>query len=145
MDIFAALMSEGPKLSQSEQRLADIVLGDLDFAVNASITDLAARAEVSPPTVTRFCRRMGCNSYSDFKVTLAKSAYVGVRYLRPEAKSTTPAEVAEDIVTKAQNALFHVHRNLDLAAVEDATRIVSRAEMIHAFGSGGNSSMGATC
>ncbi|WP_010141197.1 MurR/RpiR family transcriptional regulator [Oceanicola sp. S124] len=141
MDIFATLMQEGLKLSQSEQRLADIVLQDLDFAVNASITDLAARAEVSPPTVTRFCRRLGCNSFSDFKVTLAKSSYVGLRYLRPEARSTTAPEVAEDIVTKAQNALFTVHKQLDLAAVEQAAKLLRGADMIYAFGSGGNSSM----
>ncbi|QEW17951.1 putative HTH-type transcriptional regulator YbbH [Marinibacterium anthonyi] len=141
MDIFSTLMQEGMKLSHSEQRLADLVLEDLDFAVNASITDLAARAEVSPPTVTRFCRRLGCNSFSDFKVTLAKSSYVGLRYLKPEAKSRTASEVAEDIVTKAQNALFVAHRQLDLAAIEEAAAILSRAKMIYAFGSGGNSSM----
>ena len=141
MDIFSTLMQEGMKLSHSEQRLADLVLEDLDFAVNASITDLAARAEVSPPTVTRFCRRLGCNSFSDFKVTLAKSSYVGLRYLKPEAKSRTASEVAEDIVTKAQNALFVAHRQLDLAATEEAAAILSTAKMIYAFGSGGNSSM----
>ncbi|NDV53772.1 MULTISPECIES: MurR/RpiR family transcriptional regulator [unclassified Salipiger] len=141
MDIFATLMQEGLKLSQSEQRIADLVLKDIDFATNASITDLAARAEVSPPTVTRFCRRLGCNSFSDFKVTLAKSSYVGLRYLRPEAKSSTPSEVAEDIVTKAQKALFMMHDALDMAAMERAAETLSRAEMIYAFGSGGNSSM----
>ncbi|MBB95437.1 MAG: RpiR family transcriptional regulator [Rhodobacteraceae bacterium] len=141
MDIFSTLMQEGLKLSQSEQRLADLVLEDLDFAVNASITDLAARAEVSPPTVTRFCRRLGCQSFSDFKVTLAKSSYVGLRYLKPEARSRTASEVAEDIVTKAQNALFVAHGQLDLAAIEQAAAVLSKAGMIYAFGSGGNSSM----
>ncbi|SDF96638.1 MurR/RpiR family transcriptional regulator [Alloyangia pacifica] len=141
MDIFATLMQEGLKLSQSEQRIADLVLKDIDFATNASITDLAARAEVSPPTVTRFCRRLGCNSFSDFKVTLAKSSYVGLRYLRPEARSSTPSEVAEDIVTKAQKALFMMHDALDMAAMERAAETLARAEMIYAFGSGGNSSM----
>ncbi len=141
MDVFATLLQEDLKLSQSEQRLADIVLADMDFAVNASITDLAARAEVSPPTVTRFCRRMGCQSFSDFKVSLAKSSYVGARYLRPEAKSSTPAEVAEDIVTKAQKALFQAHQQLDLAAIEKAVAALAGAKMVYAFGSGGNSSM----
>lgn len=141
MDIFSALLGDGLDLSQSDRRIADIVLGDLDFAVNASIVELAARAGVSPPTVTRFCRRMGSGSFSDFKVSLAKSAFVGTRYLKPEAKSTTPAEVAEDIVTKAQNALFLMHRALDLDAVTQAVDLLARAEMIHAFGAGGNSSM----
>jgi DNA-binding MurR/RpiR family transcriptional regulator len=91
--------------------------------------------------VTRFCRRLGCASFSDFKVQLAKSAYVGLRYLKPESVTSTGAEVAEDIVTKAQNALFQMHRNLDMRAVEAAVQLLARAQMIYAFGSGGNSSM----
>ncbi|MCM2474122.1 MurR/RpiR family transcriptional regulator [Rhizobium sp. CG5] len=141
MDIFATLQEERAQLSPSEQRIADILLNDFDFAVNASIIELAERAEVSPPTVTRFCRRVGCQSFSDFKVQLAKTAYVGVRYLNPEAKSTEPADVASDIITKAQNALFLMHRAIDPGMLDRVAEKLSKAEMIYAFGSGGNSSM----
>lgn len=141
MDIFAKIQEEREQFSQSEQRIADILLDQFDFAVNASITELAERAEVSPPTVTRFCRRLGCQSFSDFKVNLAKTAYVGVRYLKPEAKSSEPADVASDIVTKAQNALFLVHRALDPAVLDQVAARLVQAETIYAFGSGGNSSM----
>ena len=141
MDIFATIQEEGPQFSASEQRIADILLTQFDFAVNASIIELAERAEVSPPTVTRFCRRLGCQSFADFKVNLARTAYVGVRYLNPEAESTEPADVATDVITKAQNALFMVHRALDAAVLEKVADRVSRAEMVYAFGSGGNSSL----
>ncbi len=141
MDIFSTLQEEKARLSPSETRIADILLNDFEFAVNASIIELAEKADVSPPTVTRFCRRLGCESFSDFKVQLARTAYVGMRYLKPEPKSTNPVDVAQDIITKAQNALFLLHRSLDLAAIELAAERLSRAEMVYAFGSGGNSSM----
>ncbi|EJL51896.1 transcriptional regulator [Rhizobium sp. CF122] len=141
MDIFSTLQEEKAKLSPSENRIADILLNDFEFAVNASIIELAEKADVSPPTVTRFCRRLGCESFSDFKVQLARTAYVGMRYLKPEPKSTNPGDVAQDIITKAQNALFLLHRSLDVAAIELAAERLSRADMIYAFGSGGNSSM----
>ncbi|CAN7596396.1 MurR/RpiR family transcriptional regulator [Pararhizobium sp. LjRoot235] len=141
MDIFSTLQEEKAKLSQAEGRIAEILLTDFEFAVNASIIELAGKADVSPPTVTRFCRRLGCESFSDFKVQLARTAYVGMRYLKPEPKSQEPADVAQDIVTKAQNALFLLHRNLDLAVIEQATARLAAADMIYAFGSGGNSSM----
>lgn len=141
MDIFTALTDEEEKLSHLERRLAQVVLGDVEFAVNASIVDLAERAEVSPPTVTRFCRRLGCAGYADFKLQLARSAYVGMRYLRPETQSAAPAAVAEDIVSGAQAALFQLHQSLDLPALELAAERLAGAQMIHAFGSGGNSSM----
>ncbi|MBA1347397.1 MurR/RpiR family transcriptional regulator [Rhizobium sp. WYCCWR 11146] len=141
MDIFSTLQEDKSRLSPSESRIAEIIVNDFEFAVNASIIELAERAEVSPPTVTRFCRRLGCESFSDFKVQLARTAHIGVRYLKPESKSTDPADVAQDIITKAQNALFLLHRSLDLAAIEAAVSHIAKADMIYAFGSGGNSSM----
>jgi DNA-binding MurR/RpiR family transcriptional regulator len=140
-DLIEALSDAEGRLSALERKLADCVLADVAFATNASITEIAARAEVSPPTVTRFCRRLGCASFSDFKVKLAASTYVGLRYLKPESMTSTAAEVAEDIVTKAQKALFELHRNLDLAAIEQAAQLLSGADMVYGFGSGGNSSM----
>ncbi|MGO7584097.1 MurR/RpiR family transcriptional regulator [Rhizobium ruizarguesonis] len=141
MDIFSTLQEDKGRLSPSEGRIAEIIVNDFEFAVNASIIELAERAKVSPPTVTRFCRRLGCESFSDFKVQLARTAHIGVRYLKPESKSTDPADVAQDIITKAQNALFLLHRSLDLAAIEAAVSHIANADMIYAFGSGGNSSM----
>jgi DNA-binding MurR/RpiR family transcriptional regulator len=141
LDIFARIQEEAGQFSASEQRIADILLNSFDFAVNASIIELAERAEVSPPTVTRFCRRLGCQSFADFKVNLARTAYVGVRYLNPETKSTDPADVATDVITKAQNALFMLHRSLDAAVLDKVADRLARAEMVYAFGSGGNSSM----
>jgi len=141
LDIFARIQEEAGQFSASEQRIADILLNSFDFAVNASIIELAEKAEVSPPTVTRFCRRLGCQNFADFKVSLARTAYVGVRYLNPEAQSTEPADVATDVITKAQNAMFMVHRALDPAILDKVADRLARAEMVYAFGSGGNSSM----
>jgi len=141
MDLFHALSNEDGRLSALEAKLAQFALENVDFVVNSSIVELAERAGVSPPTVTRFCRRLGCQGYSDFKVQLAKLAYVGLRYLKPEAPTATAEEVAHDIVSKAQNALFELHRQLDLAVIEKAAHILRAAEFIQAFGASGNSTM----
>lgn len=140
-DLVRALADEDGRLSAMERRLAEYVLADVNAVTSASITEIALGAGVSPPTVTRFCRRLGCASFSDFKVQLAKSAFVGLRYFRPETVTNTAKDVAEDIVTKAQGALFDMHRALDLAAVERAAETLAGAGMIYAFGSGGNSAM----
>lgn len=141
MDIFSTLQEDKGRLSASGSRIARIITDDFEFAVNASIVELAERAEVSPPTVTRFCRRLGCESFSDFKVQLARTAHIGARYLTPDPESSDPADVAQDVITKAQNALFLLHRSLDLSAIGAAAAQIASAEMIYAFGSGGNSSM----
>jgi len=141
MDILAVLQDNSHFLSRSELRIAEIILGETNFATNASITELASRAKVSPPTVTRFCRRLGCQSYSDFKVKLAQTAYVGTRYLQPEEKGSSAKDIAENIVTKAQSALYLVHNSLDVDLVDRTAELIAKAKMIYAFGSGGNSAM----
>lgn len=141
MDILAALHAEKDTLSRSEQRIAALVFEDTSFAVNASIIELAARAEVSPPTVTRFCRRVGCQSFSEFKVRLAQSTFVGARYLQTETKLSGAAEVADTVIARAQTALYSLHGRLDLETIEKAADHVAGAGMVYAFGSGGNSSM----
>ena len=141
MDILAILQEEQDTLSRSEQRIAALLFADTEFAVNASIIELAARAEVSPPTVTRFCRRLGFQSYAEFKVRLAQSTYVGTRYLQPESQLDTAGEVVESILSRAQTALYSLSNSLDPIAIETAAVQIAGAGMVRAFGSGGNSSM----
>nr|WP_298095140.1 MurR/RpiR family transcriptional regulator [uncultured Shinella sp.] len=141
MDLLQALSDADGKRSALDRKLAQIVLDDVDFVVSAAIGDMAKRAGVSPPTITRFCRRLGCKGYPDFKVQLAKLTAVGLRYVRPDIATETPEEVAADIIAKAQNALLQLHRQLDFAALETAARLLCGAEFIQAFGASGNSAM----
>ncbi|MBL4785356.1 MAG: MurR/RpiR family transcriptional regulator [Cohaesibacteraceae bacterium] len=141
VDIIGTLQSERDRLSRSEQRIADILIDDVSFAVNASIVDLAAKAEVSPPTVTRFCRRLGCASFSEFKVRLAQSTFVGVRYLDRTSDERSSTDIAENIISKAQTALHALHQSLDYQYLDTIAEIISKAGMIYAFGSGGGSSV----
>lgn len=141
MDILAVLQSEMDHLSQSEQRIAKLLFDDAEFATNASIIELATRAEVSPPTVTRFCRRLGCQGYSEFKVRLAQTTFVGARYLKPDIQAASAAQLAQDIVNSAQTALYAAHSGLDFTQLDVVASRIASAPMIYAFGSGGNSSM----
>ena len=141
MDLYHVLTDDEGRLSAMDRKLAQFVLQDVDFVTGSSISELAERAGVSPPSVTRFCRHVGCSGFSDFKVQLARMTYVGLRYLRPEVPTSAPEEVAEDIVTKAQNALFQLHKQLDPARLNEAAHLLRGAGFILAFGSGGNSSM----
>lgn len=141
MDILAALQEEEGALSRSEKRISALIFSDIEFAVNASITELAERAEVSPPTVTRFCRRLGCQSYSEFKIRLAQTTYVGSRYLQAEANIPVVEDVVNDIITRAQKALHALHETTDIEQLKRVAKKICDAKMIYAFGSGGNSSM----
>ena len=108
LDLVGQLQAERESFSRSERRLVDIVLADVDKAVNGSIVELAGRAEISPPTVTRFCRRLGCSSFSEFKVRLAKSRILAERY-SPRRLLREFGKRLPELVTRAPEmpALLH--------------------------------------
>ncbi len=133
--------------SRSDRRLAAEILADPDFATRAPIARLAERGGVSQPTVTRFCRALGCAGLHDFKVLLAQAIATTGRYINPAADARADgdggAHVRELIATGAHGAIESVRANLDEAALGRAADLVANARMVRAYGSGGSSSLAA--
>jgi len=141
LDLVGYLQTESETFTRSEQQLAKVILTDIAGALRSSIIELAAAADVSAPTVTRFCRRVGCESFSEFKVRLAQSRSVVQRYITAPEGPVTTSEIAHNIVNHAQAAMFTLLQNLDLDSVDAAAAGLVDAGYILAFGSGGTSSM----
>ncbi len=70
--IISQIDSHLADLRPSEQRVARFVLGRPTVVVEMSIADLAERADVSEPTIMRFCKAIGCMGFMDFKLSLAR-------------------------------------------------------------------------
>ena len=60
-------------LSKSEKKVAATILANPQLALAENLTALAKNAEVSEPTVIRFCRAIGYEGWHDFKLKLAQS------------------------------------------------------------------------
>jgi len=144
LDIVGVLQSGKGEFTRSERVLTDIILVDVESVLKMSIVDLAAQAEVSPPTVTRFCRRLGCDSYADFKVRLAQSRFVGQRYVAPATGPKSVREIAQGVVNGIQSTIYDTFDHLDFDAIERAAETVIKSGFVLSFGSGGSSSMVAT-
>ncbi|MEX0946029.1 MAG: MurR/RpiR family transcriptional regulator, partial [Acidimicrobiia bacterium] len=59
-----------PALSPAERKVAQVLLAAYPIAGLESITELAERASVSGPTVTRFNTKLGFDGYREFQQTL---------------------------------------------------------------------------
>ena len=140
LDIVGQLQTEKDAFTRSERALTEIVLADVDSVLKMSIVDLAERADVSPPTVTRFCRRLGCDSYADFKVRLAQSNFVGQRYMAPAAGPSSVREIAQGVINGIQQTIYDTFDNLDFEGVERAANAIAAASFVLTYGSGGASS-----
>ncbi|WP_108662022.1 SIS domain-containing protein [Acuticoccus kandeliae] len=145
IDIVAQLRHLSAEGSRAERRLAEIVLADIEYASKASIADLALRAGVSEPTVTRFCRSLACEGMRDFKFRLAQILAIGGLYLFPEPleREEREARIVNSVYGGAVAALDRVRDSLDMPKINDAAEQMIAARQIMVYGSGGVSSMGA--
>lgn len=100
-----------PSLAPAEQRVARLVLADPRAFANLPITELAARSHVSKPTIVRFCRSVGYDGLSDFKLKLAGSVSEGVPFIH---RSVDVDDKTSDVLVKVIDntvAAFLKYRN----------------------------------
>lgn len=131
-------------LSQSEQRVADLVLKQPQWVIEASIAMLAKKAAVSQPTVIRFCRSLGLNGYLDFRLklaqTLAAESAPGVPYVHGDVKATDRAmEIVTKVFDRAAGTLMRVGKALDIRAVDAAVKALVKANRVEFYGLGNSS------
>lgn len=145
-DIITRLQLISQDGTKSDRRLAGLVLSDLDFASKAAISEIAARVAVSEPTVTRFCRNLGCEGLRDFKFYLAQAIAIGGQYLSPEPLSRDAREqrIASAITEAAIAAIQRASENLDMTKLMDVAARIASSGNVLCIGSGGISSMMAT-
>ncbi len=145
IDVLGRIKDQIDTLSPAEQKVGAAVLSDVRRAVDESIASLAQRAGVSEPSVTRFCRAIGCLGVRDFKLKLAQSLVVGELYLNadavPEPPDTDAPAYWSPILADARGAIREVERQLSPAAVQAAAGAVAAARQVVTFGLGGSAAI----
>ena len=63
MNMLEKIQLKLEQLSKSERKVADIILASPERAIHSSIAALAVEANVSEPTVNRFCRSMDTRGF----------------------------------------------------------------------------------
>lgn len=81
MNMLEKVQSQLEHLSKSERKVADVILAAPGRSIHLSIAMLAQEANVSEPTVNRFCRSMNTRGFPDFKLHLAQSLANGTPYV----------------------------------------------------------------
>jgi RpiR family carbohydrate utilization transcriptional regulator len=132
-----AIRTQMDALSKSERKVAMAVLDNPQLTLSENITALARTAQVSEPTVVRFCRAVGCDGWHEFKLKLAQGLA-----LAPSGRDETPLQddLAEDLVSKicgrSVNTLLDLRNTLDPQAVQRALDILAAAAKIEFYGQG---------
>jgi len=99
-------------------------------------------ADVSEPTVNRFCRRMETKGFPDFKLHLAQSLANGTPYVNRNVEETDSVDAyTSKIFESAMASLEMAKNNLDMSTVNRAVDLLTQAKKISFFGLGASAAV----
>jgi RpiR family carbohydrate utilization transcriptional regulator len=127
------------QLRPAERKLARYIAGAPREVVDLSMTELAARAAVSQPTIARFCQALGCSGFREFKIRLAQSIAPSVPAVyRDVLPNEGAAGIAAKVFDRTIVALMEVRNTLSIDSVARAIELLASARRIEFYGAGGS-------
>lgn len=114
-----------PSLAPAEQRVGQLVLADPHSFARLPVRELAEKANVSKPTVVRFCRSMGYDGLADFKLKLAGNVTEGVPYVhRSVDLDDKTSDVLVKVIDNSVAAFLQYRNDAHTASIEQAVEAI---------------------
>jgi glucokinase len=125
------------ELTPAEQRVATLVLEQPRLVLGGPIADIARLAEVSQPTVIRFCRSLGFLGLADFKLKFASSltGAIPVRHSQVRTGDSTH-DLSAKVVDNTVSAILKFRDQLDVRALDRAIELVAKAKRVEFYAMG---------
>lgn len=128
--------------SDSEQVVADYVLKNAKAVVSMTIHELAAEVFTSAATITRFCRRLNTDGFSDFKVLLARDlSSFSISKDRistdlPFGANQSAATIMDSILNLNYQSMQDTYNHLDQEQIERISSLIFKSPHIYLYGMG---------
>ncbi|AOV97221.1 transcriptional regulator HexR [Edwardsiella hoshinae] len=142
MNTLEKIQASLDQLSKSERKVAEVILAAPQTAIHSSIATLAKMADVSEPTVNRFCRRLETKGFPDFKLHLAQSLANGTPYVNRNVEESDSVDAyTSKIFESAMAGLEMAKNHLDMATINRAVDLLTQAKKISFFGLGASAAV----
>lgn len=125
------------ELPPAERRVAALVLENPRTVVNEAIAEIARLAEVSQPTVIRFCRSLGFNGLADFKLKFASSltGTIPVRHSQVRMSDSTH-DLSAKVIDNTVSAILNFRDQLDVRSIDHAISLLRKANRVEFYAVG---------
>ena len=120
------------KLTESEKRLAEVVLEAASDLSAFTAGELAVRAGVSAATAARFFRRLGYESYGDLRRS-ARATRTWGSPLYELSSAGEPADFSRHVAQDIEN-LQRLAAELPASALAEAVDLLASAKRLHVIG-----------
>ncbi len=130
-----------PSLAPAEQRVGKLVLADPRSFAGLPVAELARLSHVSKPTVVRFCRSVGYDGLSDFKLKLAGSVSEGVPFIhRAVDIDDKTSDVLVKVIDNTVAAFLNYRNEASVGAIDKAATALAAthttARRVEFYGAG---------
>lgn len=127
------------QFTPAERRIAEAILDTPSTAITWSITDAARIAKVSEPSIIRFCRRVDCDGFPDFRLKLAQHLALRRAPASPAESGDDPfTGLVDEIFARAAESLREARHDLDVNTLRRAVDLLANARRIDVYGYGGS-------
>ncbi len=135
-------MAEIRDLSPSERHVVDYILENYQDVCNMGIVELGEKSFTSTTTVKRLCRKLGIDSYTNFRmmISAAKDDYMHQDILQskasPVGRVDTIAGVIEKISQQNVSSILETIKIINPKTMEKVVELMARASRIDFYGVG---------
>ncbi|AMC94666.1 RpiR family transcriptional regulator [Erysipelothrix larvae] len=135
-------LKEAEAFSDSEKVIAAYILENPHKTTNMTIHDLAEATYSSAATITRFCRKVKTDGFSEFKILLASELSTSnltrtrIHDNVPFAPNDSSNTVVKNILNLNIQAMMDTYNKLDIHELEEVAKLLVETERIHVYGSG---------
>jgi len=129
--------SAAENLSPAEKRVANFVLDNPRTVLNDPIAVIAQGAEVSQPTVIRFCRSLGFQGLADFKLKLGSGLTGTLPVQRTQVRRQDGiADLCAKVLDNTISAIVQFRESLNVDAVDKAIGLLREARRVEFYAMG---------
>ncbi|MCR5536233.1 MAG: MurR/RpiR family transcriptional regulator [Succinivibrio sp.] len=134
LDRISAMSAE---LSKSERRVAQAILDDPKQVLAENLSLLAKRAQVSEPTVFRFCKHFGATGFPDFKLALGSTLSSENTQSRERVRSGDSVDdIVDKVLSNNISLLKELSRKLDTTVLARCIDVISQSRRLIVVGQG---------
>ncbi len=128
--------------SDSEQKIAQYVLDNAQDVTGMTIYELSDKTYSSTATITRFCRKLELEGFSDLKIQLAKELSTfslsdkRIAQDTPFTKVDAPQDIAQSILNLNIQSLLDTYNHIDVNQLNRIAKMIAKTESVFIYGRG---------
>ncbi|WP_110114420.1 MurR/RpiR family transcriptional regulator [Bacillus sp. CGMCC 1.16541] len=128
------------RFTEAEKVVAAFILEHAERVTHMTTKELAQSCGGSEASISRFCKRLGIQSFKIFKIELAKELSVRTVELveSPLQFHDDPTTVIQKVMFNTIQALQNTEKMLSVSSFTEAVEVLSDAGRIYLYGVGGS-------